>query len=386
MCSSDLLYRFLLKSTATAADDRFQTAEEMAEQLLGVLREVVATETKTPRPAASNLFDGDRLALTASGDFSPIQPSYLHLPNLFIDAKDPGFNVILNTSMTIDRDRRIEQLKQVVKQLPTSIEAKLRLATILIDRGAIESAGDYTEAELLLEQVAQQDAWDWRVDWYRGKSLLAQHRHQEAQAAFDRVYFDLPGELAPKLAFALASEQAQNYPLAAQMYELVEQTDLNYPTAAFGLARCRLMQGDRTAAVAALQQVPPTSNLYTRAKVEIARILVDRHLPVAINLPKHPDPTISELKSATQTVEALTLEGIEKYRLDRQVLETALNLLTSKAITAQNNLLILGQPLEEIKLRQGLEKVLRSIAHLSTGDEKIVLVDEANRVRPKTLF
>jgi serine/threonine-protein kinase PknG len=49
-------------------------------------------------------------------------------------------------------------------------------------------------------------------------------------------------------------------------------------------------------------------------------------------------------------------------------------------------LLILGQPLEEIKLRQGLEKVLRSMAHLSTGDEKIVLVDEANRVRPKTLF
>ena len=39
-------YRFLLKATAGAADDRFQTAEEMAEQLLGVLREVVARETK----------------------------------------------------------------------------------------------------------------------------------------------------------------------------------------------------------------------------------------------------------------------------------------------------------------------------------------------------
>jgi serine/threonine-protein kinase PknG len=170
------------------------------------------------------------------------------------------------------------------------------------------------------------------------------------------------------------------------MYELVERTDTNYPTAAFGLARCRLMQGDRNAAVTALQQVPPTSNLYTRAKVEIARILVDRQLPVAINMPKHPEPTLTELKSATQTVEALTLEGIEKYRLDRQVLETALNLLTSKAITAQNNLAILGQPLEEMKLRQGLEKVLRSMAHLSTGNEKIALVDEANRVRPRTLF
>jgi serine/threonine-protein kinase PknG len=379
------LYRFLLKATAPAADDRFQTAEDMAEQLLGVLREVVAIETNTPRPATSSLFDGDRLSVTAGSDFSPIQPSYLHLPHLLIDAKDLGFNVVLNASMTTNLERRIEQLKQVVKQLPTSIEAKLRLANSLIDRGHI-AAGDYTEAEMVLEQVAIQDAWDWRVDWYRGKSLLAQNHPQAAQAAFDRVYFDLPGELAPKLAFAIAAEQGNNYPLAAQMYELVERTDLNYPTAAFGFARCLLMQGNRNAAVTALQQVPPTSTLYTRAKVEIARILVDRQLPVAINIPKHPQPTLTELKSATQTVEALTLEGIEKYRLDRQVLETALTLLTSKAITAQNNLMILGQPLQEIKLRQGLEKVLRSMAHLTSGDEKIMLVDEANRVRPKTLF
>ena len=379
-------YRFLLKATAGAADDRFQTAEEMAEQLLGVLREVVAQETKTPRPATSILFDGDRLAITASGDFSPIVPSYLHLPNLLIDTKDPSFKVVLNASMTTDLDRRIEQLTQVVKQLPNSIEAKLRLANSLIDRAATASAGDYPVAENLLAAVAQQDAWDWRVDWYRGRSLLAQNRPQEAQAMFDRVYFDLPGELAPKLAFAIAAELGKKYALATQMYELVERTDLNYPTAAFGLARCRLMQGDRNAAVEALQQVPQTSNLYTRAKVEIARILVDRQLPVAINIPKHPQPTISELQSATQTVESLTLEGIERYRLDRQVLETALNLLTSKAIVAQDSLKILGQPLQELKLREGLEKVLRSMAHLSTGDEKINLVDEANKVRPKTLF
>jgi serine/threonine-protein kinase PknG len=384
--TQESLYRFLLKATAPAADDRFQTAEEMAEQLLGVLREVVAVETQTPRPATSILFDGDRLSVTAGGDFNPIKASYLHLPNLLIDAKDPGFNVVLNASMTTDLDRRIEQLTQVVKQVPTSIEAKLRLANSFIERGVTGSGNDYTEAEMVLEQVAIQDAWDWRVDWYRGKSLLAQNRPQEAQAAFDRVYFDLPGELAPKLAFAIAAEQGSNYSLAAQMYELVERTDLNYPTAAFGLARCRLMQGDRNTAVAALQQVPPTSNLYTRAKVEIARILVDRQLPVAVNIPKHPDPTLTELQSANQTLATLTLEGIEKHRLDRQVLETALSLLTSKAITAQTNLTILGQPLEEIKLREGLEKVLRSIAHLSSANEKIALVDEANRIRPKTLF
>ena len=322
------LYRFLLKATATDADDRFQTAEEMAEQLLGVLREVVATDTNTPRPATSLLFDGDRLAVTAGGNFSPIEPSYLHLPNLLVDTKDSGFNLVVNACMTTDTKRRIEQLKQVIKQLPTSIEAKLRLVNNLIDRGTTESPAKHldtagiiaqfeqslsqtltTEAERLLEQVAQQDAWDWRVDWYRGKLLLAKNQPQAAQAAFDRVYFDLPGELAPKLAFAIAAEQGQNYQLAAQMYELVERTDLNYPTSAFGLARCRLMQGDRQSAVTALAQVPSTSNLHTRAKVEIARILVDRQLAVAVNTPEHPQPTLKELESANQTVEALKLKG-----------------------------------------------------------------------------
>ncbi len=40
-----------MKSTAEKADDRFESAEEMADQMLGVLREVVAKETNTPRPA-----------------------------------------------------------------------------------------------------------------------------------------------------------------------------------------------------------------------------------------------------------------------------------------------------------------------------------------------
>ncbi len=380
------LYRFLLKATATNPDDRFQTAEEMAEQLLGVLREVVAQETNTPRPATSILFDGDRLSIAATGNFSPIEPSYLQLPNLLIDAKDPGFNLVLNASMTTNLDRRIDQLTQVVEKLPRSIEAKLRLANSLIDRGVAESAGAYTAAEKLLVEVAELDAWDWRADWYRGRLLLAQKQPREAQAAFDRVYFDLPGELAPKLAFALSAEQTKNYAIASLMYELVARTDLNYPTAAFGLARCKLMQGHRTEAVDALQKVPATSNLYTRAKVEIARILVDRQLPVAVNVTKHPQPSLAELKSATQTVESLTLEGIERYRLDRQILETALTLITSKAIVPEDKTIIAGQPLQEVKLRQGLEKVLRAIAYLATGSEKINLVDEANKIRPKTLF
>jgi serine/threonine-protein kinase PknG len=60
--------------------------------------------------------------------------------------------------------------------------------------------------------------------------------------------------------------------------------------------------------------------------------------------------------------------------------------VTAQALAPSTAVTLLGQPLEERALRQGLEKVLRSLAHLATGAEKIRLVDEANRVRPRTLF
>ena len=365
------LYRFLLKATAENPDDRFQSADEMADQLLGVLREVVATETNTPRPATSNVFSGDMLALTTSNDFEPIRADYHQLPIPMLDSTDPGFNAILNAGSIPDPIKRSISLKQIVHQFPTSIEALLRFANSLID------TGDYSEANLTLAQVEEQDPWDWRVLWYKGRSFMAQDKAQEAQAAFDQVYFDLPGELAPKLALGLAAEQAGNYQLAIKMYDLVSRTDPSYTSAAFGLARCLCATGNRNDAVAALERVPQTSNLFTRSRVEIARTLINTERSA---------PGMKELKDASVAIEALALEGMDRYRLTKQVLETALDLVTSKTLTPVSSIAILGQPLEEVHLRKGLEKALRSMAHLVSGDEKIRLVDEANQVRPRTLF
>ena len=49
-------YRFLVRATDPDPDQRFASAEEMAEQLTGVLREVVALKSGKPRPAVSTLF------------------------------------------------------------------------------------------------------------------------------------------------------------------------------------------------------------------------------------------------------------------------------------------------------------------------------------------
>ncbi len=181
----------------------------------------------------------------------------------------------------------------------------------------------------------------------------------------------------PKLALGLAAEQAENYQLAIKMYDLVSRTDPSYVSAAFGLARCLCATGDRNGAVAALERIPQTSNLFMRSRVEIARTLINRERSA---------PGTQELQAASVAIEALTLEGMDRYRLTQQVLETALNLLTSKQLKAASDLTILGQPLQEVYLRKGLEKALRDMAHLVNGNEKTRLVDEANRVRPRTLF
>ncbi|WP_308012366.1 serine/threonine protein kinase, partial [Actinacidiphila acidipaludis] len=49
-------YRLLVRATDPDPGKRFASAEEMSDQLLGVLREVVALETGVPRPALSTLF------------------------------------------------------------------------------------------------------------------------------------------------------------------------------------------------------------------------------------------------------------------------------------------------------------------------------------------
>ncbi|WP_293348929.1 MULTISPECIES: serine/threonine-protein kinase [unclassified Microcoleus] len=362
------LYRFLLKATAYNADDRFQSAEEMADRLLGVLREVVALETNTPHPAASTLFGSDMLALTASSDLEPIGADFRQLPVPTMDSNDPAFNAVLNAQAIADPIQRQVNLEQVVQQYPNSREALLRLADSAIE------IRRYPAAETALTQAEQLDVWDWRVRWYRGRLLLARGQAKPAQEQFDRVYSELPGELAPQLGLALAAELAGDRKQAIKLYDRVCRTDPSYVSATFGLARCLSATGDRQAAVEALRRVPPTSNLSVRSRVETARMLID---------PKHTAPGAKELSLAATTLEALTLEGIERHRLTKQLLETALGSIASKAIQP-SAIVLLGHQLQEVELRKGLEKALRAMAHLSTGAEKIRLVDEANRVRPRT--
>jgi serine/threonine-protein kinase PknG len=364
------LFRFLLKATAENPDDRFVSADEMADQLLGVLREVVSVDTGTPHPGSSSLFGSDMLALMQGEGYEPVRPDYRQLPVPSLDVTDPAANLIMNAAAAADPAQRVESLRQLVDVRPKSVEAKLRLANALID------AHDFARANEVLTAIEKDDPWEWRARWYRGRLHLAQGRAKEAQQAFDQVYFDLPGELAPKLGFAMAAEQAGNFEIASHMYDLVARTDPGFASACFGLARCLAAGGDRKGSIAALERIPKTSNLHTRSRVEAARALLGRSRSA---------PSVDELTSASTAIEAISLSGVERYRATLMVLDTALELVTSRVLMANASVKILGYALQEHDLRLGLEQAFRGMARLVDGEMKIQLVDRANQVRPRTL-
>src|SRR5215472_9510930 len=364
----DSFHRFLLKATATRPDDRYQSADEMAEQLHGVLREVVVVSHGTTHPVVSNLFGGDLQALHA--DAESLRPDWRDLPSVRLNPADPAATLVLN-AMVLDPERQVAVLREAIEQGHAQItgEASIGLARALIE------TGDHDDAEACLAHVESATPRDWRVSWYRGLSLLAQHRPLEAQQIFDRLYAELSGELAPKLALANAAELAGDLDTAGRMYDVVASTDTTFTSACFGLARVRRAQGDRAGAVEAYQLIPRTSRLYTLAQLSLARMLIERDVSGL--------PVVDDLVRASIVIERLSLDGGDRAELATELLEAALDALLG-GVGAPSDALLLGSPFNEEAVRLGLERAYRELARLATGQEKIDLVDKANEKRPMT--
>jgi serine/threonine-protein kinase PknG len=366
------LYRFLLKATAKEAARRFQSADEMADQLAGVLREVVAG-TVPPRPTESVLFGNDVMALyEGDGEGLGVDRAGPELlPALKINPDDPAAGFVQSTAAAATSPaKEVVLLREALGRYRDTTELPFRLVHALIASDAFD------EARKHLDSLEAKDPSDWRIPWYRGVSLLRQQKPREAEAVFDRVYSELPGELAVKLALGIAAELGGDLWIAIRQYDIVARTDPGFTTAAFGLGRCLAGAGKRQEAAEAYRLVAQTSSLYTRAQTALARALI-RTTPSK--------PGTDELAKASQVLEALALEGMEQARLHAEVLENALGLLAEKVVPANASVRVLGQALEEAPLRRGLETALRQMAHLETDPaRKIELVDRANRVRPVT--
>ncbi len=360
----EALYRFLLKATREKADERFQTAGEMAEQLVGVLREIVG-ETGDLGHIESALFDPD----TDSGVDSGKHQSE-GIPRLKVDKEDGAANVIAAAGAVNDHEKRALMFERALKTHPDSIELRLRMIDELV------SLGRYPEAESRLAAVQNDHPTDWRLAWYRGRSLLAQGKIDETIQAFHGIVDELPGELGPKQALGRAYEVSGALDRAITYYDAVSRADPTFVSAALGLARCLEKKGDVRGAVAAYRRVPSTSSRYGFAEAALARRLLDA-----------PSPAPDRILEAAAAVEALdgVVDGLAMHKLRSEVFAGAVNCMKTHAPILDKPVLGVAFALEE--LRRAAERELRICARMAeTAKEKIRFVDEANAVRPLTLF
>ncbi|QTI45508.1 Serine/threonine-protein kinase PknG [Streptomyces nojiriensis] len=309
----------------------------------------------------------------ASARATPLdaRDSALALPVPLVDAADPNVGFLTGLLASAPGD-----LLGALSAAPAdSAELRLRELRARLELGELPEAG-HTLADL---EARHPD--DWRVVWARGIASLATGDDEIAALSFDAIYDAFPGEPAPKLALGLCAEVLGQLDNAAEYYRLVWITDPGFVSAAFGLARVQLATGDRDAAVRTLESVPESSIHYTAARVAAVRARLRDRSPQ--------EPLLADLAAAADQVEALRRFGLDPERQERlatEVLGSALDwVLSGGRGSDPGRTSLLGSQLDERGLRFGLERSYRVLARLARrGEERIELVERANRFRPRT--
>ncbi|MFD7088258.1 tetratricopeptide repeat protein [Streptomyces sp. NPDC059896] len=496
-------YRLLVRATDPDPARRFSSAQEMAEQLTGVLREVVALQTGRPRPSLSTLFGpelrvtdtelfaelteevsqlgarperarggglfgrrargtgagsalaggegtgaapvlppgtgagavalpapGARPGVPGAGGLAPAAPPYLPAPRAeaapgttagvlgtgasgtsvpgTTGAPGPGvprlapldtraIALALPVPRVDPNDPNAGFLAGLLASAPAELITALAAAPAdSVERGLRElrarlEMGELATAAVSLAALEERRPDDWRVVWYRGVASLSTGDHETAALSFDAIYDAFPGEPAPKLALGVCAEVLGQLDNAAEYYRLVWTTDPSYVSAAFGLARVQLAAGDRAGAVRSLESVPEASIHYTAARVAAVRARLRQRgaQTAAVAGPGQERPLIDDLTAAAHQVSALQqfgLDAVRRERLSTEVLGTALDwVLSGSPGSRPVRAVLLGSELDERGLRFGLERSYRVLARLAQrGEERIELVERANRFRPRT--
>lgn len=387
----DSFHRLLRRAIDPDPRRRFASAEEMSSQLLGVLREVVATDTGVPRPGLSTVFSPSRSTfgvdlLVAHTDVYvdgqvhseklTAQEIVRALPVPLVDRTDVGAPMLVASVLsepvhTLDQLRaaRHGALDTEGIDLNESVELPLMEVRALLD------LGDVAKATRKLEDLAARVGWRWRLVWFKAVSEVLSADYDSATKHFTEVLDTLPGELAPKLALAATAELAGTAD-ELKFYKTVWSTDNGVISAGFGLARAQSVVGERDKAVQTLDEVPPTSRHFTTARLTSAVTLLSGRSTSEI--------TEQHIRDAARRVEALPDSEPRALQIRALVLGTALDWLADNTASSNH---ILGFPFTEHGLKLGVEASLRALARIApTQSHRYALVDLANSVRPMSTF
>ncbi|WP_327291278.1 tetratricopeptide repeat protein [Streptomyces sp. NBC_01198] len=374
--------RLIGRATHAEPAARFTSAPQMSRQLWEVLREHRALDRGERHPERSTRFEPTAVVFGAAlgtvpalshwtlrpvgaapPDLATVAPGPQEtaraLPGPIADPDDPA--AVLLGGLAGDAPERTAER---VREDPTlgTVEVALWLCRSYLLAGEPGAAGEPARAEAerwLAEAVRMMGpdvaGYDWRPPWHRGLLHLMRGQVKDAQGEFAVVYATVPGEWAPKLALGYCAEHLANA-LAAQgpavepdtepsaaeaerreaarqaaraeaeaeakaYYLAVWERDRAHTSAAFGLARLRLLHGDRADAVRVLDQVPTTSRNYDLARIAALRTLTGWVVGTA--------PSAADLRAAADRLAEMPHDDAR----DRLVAEIRENVLAGHPAT-----------------------------------------------------
>ncbi|RDI46126.1 serine/threonine-protein kinase [Nocardia mexicana] len=395
--------RLLRRATHPDPTQRFPSTFAMHRQLGGVLRAVLAADTDRGHPQVSSVFGAPRgdFGVTAllrqtdgiiDGRYRPptldAASVLAALPVPLIDSEDPSYELVSpllhgdpNQALDTLRLHRDNMSAGDIPQ-PESFELEAALTEIRAQLDLRRVRGARADLDRLRAEYGD----DWRLDWYTGIAELGEGRIERAYRLFDLVHGAVPGEVAPQLALAATAEllvqlgaesgDGERWArIAAAHYRAAWQVDRGLASAAFGLARRQVADGDVVGAVATLERMPEVSRHYNAARLTACLLLVSR---------PPQELTQADLNEAQARLQALP-DDPRLLQLQAVVLGAALSWVRAGGRPEPEQSTVLGFPCTAAGLREGLETVLRTVARTSPRRlQRYALVDLANRVRPRS--
>lgn len=356
---NDSLYWLIAKCCEPDPADRFASADELRTQMLGVLREEIGERTigTAATSVASVLFEAPTTSRSVL--------EWSQLPDLRDDTTDPQHAWLSG----VGAEDPAVRLKMLTEEAPEqSPEVRLARGYAALDLADVKTV-HAVAAEMLAE-----DPWEWRALWIDGLASMQDHDWEGAKASFNAVYQQVPGELAPKLALAVACERGGLPQVAERLYITCASTDAAYiAAAAFGVARIRAERRDAAAAVEALDWVPRTSRGYPESRQLRAEVLLGQG-----------SSDLSVLDQAMRSIESASMDPATQGRYTVRILEQGLAIVLAGGGTRKAK--IGSYDADEPGLRAGLERGYRLLARDAQAlPERIELVNRANAVRAWSL-
>jgi serine/threonine-protein kinase PknG len=275
------LYRLLAKGTHSKPSMRFKSAEELSDQLSGVLRQIVGG---TPGvPVGSKLFMPG--ILTTTGKLGLRGEAVLDEKDTAIDLLRYGDQALRAGSYT----SAAAFYKQAIQANPNSIDAHLRLAEVYIDQG------EYTQALSEVTSVQRKSPGHWKIAWYTGRLLEAEGKLAAAADQYQELVADLPGELPPQQALGRIYSRMGNDAAAVDWYLKVLKADPGNTDAILGVTHCLLNLQRWDDATRILSSVNEAAAKYIDAQLLLCDLYLTRLKPL----------TITNVQQASQVVQNL---------------------------------------------------------------------------------